>query len=52
VGRRDTREGRFPERHHPTVHRPERFRGGCAFGAGSAQRRSGLFRWVSWTDVL
>jgi hypothetical protein len=24
---------RFPERHLPAVHGPERFRGGCAFGA-------------------
>src|SRR5271169_1507209 len=36
VGRGAKRRDRFPERHHPTVHWPERFRGGCAFGAGMA----------------
>ena len=31
-------ENLFPERHPPAVHGPERFRGGCAFGAGSSIR--------------
>ena len=34
VGGRAAGACHFPERHHPTVHWPERFRGGCAFGAG------------------
>ena len=33
VGGRRVRRRRFPECHPPAVHWPERFRGGCAFGA-------------------
>src|SRR5262249_13825646 len=38
--------GCFPERHQPAVLLPERFRGGCSFGAPSASRGYGwgLFR--------
>lgn len=38
-------KNRFPERHLPAVHGPERFRGGFAFGVGSKNLRIELFRW-------
>src|SRR5580658_2298777 len=40
VGPGARRRDRCPERHHPTVHWPERFRGGCAFGAGPTRTPS------------
>src|SRR5277367_6392559 len=39
---RAKRRDRFPELHHPTVHWPERFRGGCAFGTGMGMPRRTL----------
>src|ERR1700730_2685731 len=37
VGKRVWRASRFPECHPTAVHWPERFRGGCAFGAGGSK---------------
>ena len=45
-----SRTRRFPERQLPAVLWPERFRGGCAFGAGDWPLRdpAGLFRGDHW----